>query len=117
MKAEDLRIGNYYAIAENDGIKYKKVTYLIPSAGDWFSDGDNLTHAAKAIPLTEEWMLKFDFKLFPWGWVKIANNDLSIRITIHFHFEREGQLGFKVKTVHQLQNLYFALTGKELIIK
>lgn len=77
----------------------------------------------KLIPLTEEWLLKFGFlrhhldytngviyiknvpgtNEFEWG---VFPNELGSGIQIKNRI--------KLKYVHQLQNLYFALTGKEL---
>lgn len=79
-------------------------------------------NSCKPIPLTEEWLLKFGFK-----------NHLD---TIWIHWSKESGL-FEISTrlpqgsyglwingtmgcfeyVHQLQNLFFALTGEELTIK
>jgi len=80
------------------------------------------------IPLTEEWLLKFGFEeddslIDPpdtpngnfWSdWVKE-----SVIISMPF-FEfsyNELQDKIEIKYVHQLQNLYHALTGQELTIK
>ena len=64
----------------------------------------------KPIPLTEEWLLKFGFResnkyLFKYklGLKKRGDNYFYDNISI--------------KHVHQLQNLYFALTGEELTLK
>lgn len=114
MKAEELRIGNYYAIAENDGIKYKQVKWLINSSNGFFSGDDNLTYAAKSIPLTEEWLRRFEY-----------DKTNEIEWQGHYHQIEElsqglftdKRYGIVIKYVHQLQNLYFALTGEELKIK
>lgn len=64
------------------------------------------------IPLTEEWLLNFGFKPF--------QKDFSIKGLI-IHCRKRGFVVRKsipiIKHVHQLQNLYFALTGQELTIK
>jgi len=60
------------------------------------------------IPLTEEWLLKFNLKL--------AGTGLSISYGITteiYHFEIMGYC-VKIDYVHQLQNLYHSLTGNEL---
>lgn len=86
------------------------------------------------IELTEEWMMKFGFEredtgsvsaqfniglnpvthdyLFSLIWFKDYKNDYELK---GFPFYRNGH--FTLKYVHQLQNLYFALTGEELTIK
>ena len=69
------------------------------------------------IPLTEEWLLKFGFE-------KNKNSDLYFRLNNYEYFIENGIIDngysrmneISVKYVHQLQNLYFALTGKELEI-
>lgn len=73
----------------------------------------------KPIPLTEEWLLKFGFS------EKLGNWELpNFRFHINKPMNFDGFLfceGYSVTTdkiqfVHQLQNLYFALTGEELIL-
>jgi hypothetical protein len=72
------------------------------------------------IPLTEEWLLKFGFAKTENGWLALdICNDWS-----YLYWERLAGLELSVnkyqitmphiKYVHQLQNLYFALTGEEL---
>ena len=63
----------------------------------------------KPILLTEEWLLKFGFSIFKnmyfiKGMQIWKCNDLFLC----------NKNGIYIKYVHQLQNLYFALTGKEL---
>lgn len=80
------------------------------------------------IPLTEEWLIKFSFKkenntiysisdklssseVGKWYFFKNENNSFTP------HIKRENKfswIGKEIKYVHQLQNLYFALTGEEL---
>ena len=72
------------------------------------------------IPLTEDWLLTFGFEL------KNNNNYFNaIKYGIwHNKQKREPyQIGFycaisdvKLDYVHELQNLYFALTGEELVV-
>ncbi len=77
------------------------------------------------IPLTEEWLLKFgfekpqfnnylqkDFNLFTVYWYPKGEG-------FYFHDARDLNCTIDplLKYVHQVQNLYFALTGKEIIIK
>ena len=72
------------------------------------------------IPLTEEILLKFGFD-------KTANprelkyDDYSILLLNEIRFVicnyMENPPSVKVSTVHQLQNLFFSLTGKELTFK
>lgn len=78
------------------------------------------------VPLTKEWLLKFGFKKT--GFSRWTNYNL---ITYGYEFifgqwdkvilNLSGQQGtneifITTKYVHQLQNLYFALTGNELTL-
>jgi len=69
----------------------------------------------KPIPLTEEWLLKFGYKLYhDYVWVN-DNTDVLGRIDkFKDDVARSIYPRLEIKYVHQLQNLYFALTGKEL---
>jgi hypothetical protein len=77
------------------------------------------------IPLTEEWLLKFGFKKE--SDKSLTKNDIAIFLDKRFKtnlFLQENQDNFKwfsyeckIQYVHQIQNLYFALTGDELTIK
>jgi len=82
------------------------------------------------IPLTEEWLIKFGFikvgsewKLFPCFEVQIIvfnednyNGVMFYTRTIHTNYT-PIYCGNYINYVHQLQNLYFALTNQELEIK
>lgn len=74
------------------------------------------------IPLTEEWLLKFGCYTSNW------DDNTSFRLSVNEHYVLTINLEFEtyeigdldilpIKYVHQLQNLYFALTGEELTIK
>ena len=64
----------------------------------------------KPIPLTEEWLLKFGF---------FKNDDLFYIGEIGLYLDgniwwNKELINGDCEYIHQLQNLYFALTGKEL---
>ena len=77
------------------------------------------------IKLTEEWLLKFGFAKdedqLKWGYLDFTKGSIYIRLNIDSTFYRDGHkcLGDMkhLKCVHQLQNLYFALTGTELTLQ
>lgn len=80
----------------------------------------------KPIPLTKEWLVKFgfDFSVDTWYlngvavWETECCDAKGNEETGFFYELRDvGMMDMNIKYVHQLQNLYFALTGKELIIK
>ena len=110
MKANELRIWNWYQwYAEG-----KYYEYQVKDID--FCNGNMINF--EPIPLTEEWLVRFGFR----------KSDLSDRFIIHgwFYFEKsENGYSFRtidgfvrvIESVHQLQNLYFALTGEELELK
>jgi len=109
MKAQELKIGNYY---DHNG-EIRKVT---PSTIEevWNSE----RNWCKPIPLTEEWLLNFGFKKVVNNWYNIHAKDNTFNVYL---FENSG---YRVEIVsqsigvfnhvHELQNLYFALTKTEL---
>jgi hypothetical protein len=72
-----------------------------------------------AIALTEEWFLNFGFeKVMSWTYAIHIHGNQPL---VYYLGEKGWSIGFKaysdfpnLKYVHQLQNLYFALTSKEL---
>ena len=75
----------------------------------------------KPIPLTEEWLIKFGYNEVDDFYAKgYGVNGVSIIKWENYYNAFAYQLGKGynkiVKEVHQLQNLYSALTGKELTI-
>lgn len=116
MKANELRMGNWVQV-EYDGILQEpeqvwKVT--ISSRDNYHTVNDWKIEALRPIPLTEEWLERFGFKKFK------NHNDWSKRGVI-IHGRKRGFVLRRsvpvIKYVHQLQNLYFALTGEELEVK
>lgn len=68
------------------------------------------------IPLTEEWLLKFGFKIRDGEWW-IDNEIFGVTFDENhepLHIWDGSFTDSPCKYVHQLQNLYFALTGTEL---
>lgn len=74
---------------------------------------------SEPIPLTEEWLLKFGFekkgKRFSKDWFYLWDECGSIVFALAEMHDEVGTY-LPIQHVHQLQNLYFALTGKELTI-
>lgn len=120
MEASELRLGNLF-IAENSkeiikviGLEKENITFSGNFVGKW---------QAKPISLTEEWLLKFGFDSHG----KIENEMFIFQIIFHdcYHITYKEKEGYGIgecflqgyPSVHQLQNLYFALTGEELTEK
>jgi hypothetical protein len=114
LQANELRIGNYYNqfgnIRQVNGHTISELEKA-PQGQLW----------CKALPLTEEWLLKFGFEKDG------HNNDKtfyyqkdSIKINNYkgYFLDNPNEVVGKrlyIKNVHTLQNLYFALSGEELI--
>lgn len=121
MKANELRIGNLILvdgeISEITGIKKSTV---------FFSDGFQMFIAGgiEPIPLTEEWLQDFEFhyegefSIFGSSYTKGGIELTYAKATDGIVILCKNVIGMNlfIDHVHQLQNLYFALTGEELTI-
>jgi hypothetical protein len=116
MKATELRIGSWVTHpaavwshrSESQG--YGHVDFQWEEK-DWLGVAEctiNLEDV-KPIPLTEEWLERFN-----WNPPKDIGVSFSLT-TDEIHFVA-GNYYKKIEYVHQLQNLYFALTNSELEI-
>jgi len=118
MKANELRIGNAILINGEvcNNIGYGIITDCYRKQKGLVSEYLD-TLIFKPIPLTEEWLLKFGFENY--DSLKFSINDLLV-VDLHdftFGVNRFDVCWLDNKNtihVHQLQNLYFALTGEEL---
>ncbi len=131
MNATELRIGNlidsYHGIVPITGIKDGIIYHAENKIGA--THGGILT----SIPLTEEWLLKLGFDISDddsgfsendEGGKKVYRNKISIindnGFALRIYIDGDSWYSFnwtKVNFVHQLQNLYFALTSEELEVK
>ena len=77
------------------------------------------TKLYKAATLTKEWLLDFGFKERPTDSDYIHYSKEGIRLLIEkstgYFMCRNADIN--IENVHQLQNLFFALSGKELKLK
>jgi hypothetical protein len=109
MKPNELRIGNY--VFDNLGgiLKIKGINI----------DSD-LSHI-QPILITEDWLIKLGFdKIMSWTFKIHMNGNHYLT---YYLGEKGWAIGYKrysdfnCEYVHQMQNLYFALTNKELSFK
>ena len=130
MEANELRIGNmlHFPFTNENievlGINAHEENFKIINSIS-FKKESNLycekISVLKAIPLTEEWLLKFGFKEDE-TYVSEENpyEDYikdEVRISMPYFSFNYGDGGImEFKYVHQLQNLYLALTGTELTL-
>lgn len=117
MKANELRIGNYI-----NGGGCPRIVISIEKDGCISEPIDNSTvdfsKGIEPIPLTEEWLVKFGWELTPLNASFKRYNRKSGFMIIEVYDDNKFWAEYiYVKYVHQLQNLYFSLTGEELEIK
>lgn len=121
MKSSELRIGNL----TNAGVVNEILTDCF-----YVNDGEGSLKSTwfeiEPIPLTKEWLLKFgfesreestNFNYFGFGENPVTH-DWMLCLK---HFKDENRFFFlngfhTIKYIHQLQNLYFALTNEELTL-
>lgn len=120
MRVNELRIGNTIHFKNPKGEIVEHVVDL--TTLQWLVEDESFFNKVHfPIPITEECLLKFGFTkpahswigdvfhlsewdAYPLNWCVAMNKNNAI-------------IYLKLKYVHQLQNLYFALTGEELAIK
>ena len=116
--SKQIRLGNIIQLKNEDYI-----TTVEPST---FSIGKLIDINYEGVPITEKWLNQMGFEIF-------VDNEftkrLDLRIDARFdyflpkHNLKTFGLRFKgitlfdeIKYVHQIQNLYLDLTGKELVV-
>jgi hypothetical protein len=105
MKTKELRIGNYLL---HDG-------YFIKSYGlDGFLNIIKNIDNYEPIPLTEEWLLKFGFEQVGFNYYLNGFKIFFDSDSYFYELRDEGMMDKHLEYLHQLQNLYFALTNQEL---
>ncbi|WP_284464890.1 hypothetical protein [Chryseobacterium sp.] len=128
METNEVRIGNYIMDKKDENIEY---VYLIQNLGDLVYINDLHPDNCIPIPLTEEWLLKFgleqmkDSSTYEWkdGDYRSVQVDLKANEAEIYLCGYDSVMASQcfpvdyIKYVHQLQNLFFALKGKELTIK
>ena len=128
MKANEVRIGNLVYIPQYK--ENEKLLAIELGNRPILSKKDNTTCSfsglccLEPISLTEEWLFKFGFEwsIRNQAWHKLGFIfDLSERgvggYYMHMVKKNNDIICPEIIHVHQLQNLYFALTGEELTFK
>ena len=145
MKASELRLGNYIQV--NNGSNYTGIGTVatMSNTGEEndvaYYDNNGLYEYTdlrlfQPVPLTEEWLLKLGFEAYSthvnYIELQIKSNKPSNHVVIRYGLQRdyfnifnhsecdftEMQYLTEVKFVHQLQNLFYCLSGgEELTIK
>ena len=119
MNPRELQIGNYVN-PYDDFIT--QVTGITNTGKIWLVDNPTHEECAwkkdkiKPVLLTEEWLVKFGFEKDGHNF-KMKGYTFNLK-TGNLWWHNKNLISLKSITfVHQLQNLYFALTGEELTIK
>lgn len=111
---KELRVGNHL-YSDYDRKRINITVDDFQCMGNYLRSNHGLPYLKVA--LNDRYLCDFGFQPFPWGWVKRAANGFGFRLTINsYYYEVAGNNSIAVITVHQLQNLYFSLTGEELIV-
>ena len=123
MKKEELMYGNKLLFL-NEVVTFSHISQIREDGIFWFntieSKIDSKSFHFKPIPITEEWLLKFGFFKHNNAYVleKPNENIMNFKFSIWSDFTyNSSEFPVELKYVHQLQNLYFALTGTHLKLK
>lgn len=121
MKASELRIGNWIEW-DDDSHEQVQVEIIEKSThGNWFVNG-GLLDDFLPIPLTKEWFKKFnieyieEYQCWKVGYYMITKQALttiSDEEVERFVYDNDGDC-IVLESVHNLQNLYFVIYGKEI---
>lgn len=127
---KQLRLGNY--------VMYEQTTHVVTAMSrtlietEWAGGTENYIHLPEEldpIPLTEEVLLRCGFEKdnYKKGHIGIdyKSGEMTFDFVLeepgfmgewdkHYTFELPGHRFVNVEYLHQLQNIFFAITGKEL---
>ena len=127
LQITELRVGNLLKVDKN----IWTVEDIINGDSTWelyFKENPEYNHWVNAEPIkiSNDWLVKLGFKLYPSGYYCLDIHGEKVYISIGLKHDTEpnlildsgeNALSFNlkhIKYVHQLQNLFFALTGVEL---
>ena len=109
MEAKELRIGNYVYLE----LGLPSLAVHEVKAADFVAIDDE---RVQPIPLTKEWLEKFGFSTHNYhdGVLIFIKDKLEFWEQQVEIWLENPEIKAEIKYIHQLQNLYFALTGEEL---
>ena len=126
MKAAELRIGNWISTIEGP-VQVTAMSHEGLMATSIMTGGD-LLGWAEPITITNEWLVKFGFEVdvlcrdvfyipYQAGYLTVCTGNYEHTGFVKDKGDMVLYISFgDIKYVHQLQNLYFALTEKELTV-
>ena len=120
LDSHEIRLGNTYKIEMGDGT-YKSDLINLEDLSNLLDD--EIDDFYQAMEISEEWLIRFGFKSvsdISYSFPKPYNN-LELAYYGSINGLKKGWVITKlfglsngIKYVHELENLYFALTGEEL---
>ncbi len=121
MKLTDLRVGNRCNNGVVIGIQHNSIL----AAGHYSISGMATFHEHELKPhlITTEWLNEFNFSVNKNDPRVYNDNNLHNGYSLGYYFDTKQGLFYyfnsaivsvKIEYVHQFQNMYFVLTGKEL---
>ena len=116
IQANELRLGNYFETPEQKE-KVREISFSYDEGVTFINDWN--VSIIKPIPLTEEILLKCGFEKkngYVFRKIGFILNGRKVKDSIGFHFIHY-ECTTECSYLHQLQNLYFALTGEELNVE
>ena len=112
LDSHEIRLGNTYKVEMVDGT-YKSDLINLEDLRNLLDD--EIDDFYQALEISEDWLIKVGFK--PNAKACKSQEYLYNTISI-WKYDNEFAFGkWELKYAHQLENLYFALTGEELTYK
>lgn len=124
MNVRELRIGNLVSKNTAQGGWWIDSDVMASDFGKTAA-GTLLCESFEPIPITEGWLVKLGFNKYDDLFILTCKNDIDIYYNINpensisiGNGDYHGTFSMKhIKSIHELQNLYFSLTGEELEIE
>ena len=117
LDSHEIRLGNTYKVEMGDGT-YKSDLINLEDLSNLLDD--EIDDFYQAMEISKDWLLKLGFKYNEFEDMYQNNGydvDIEDGVYCHFYFCEYGDWYKDIDYVHQLENLYFALTGEELTYK
>jgi hypothetical protein len=115
IEVNELRIGNYVEWLQDSPFVVRDLTRggaIVLTTIDTDSVNVKMSQSVSGIELTEQWLIKFGFKIQGVTAKYYTKNNVDIW---NLNGVWATDMDLPITSVHQLQNYYFALTQKELV--
>jgi hypothetical protein len=117
INPHELRLGN---LVYGKGRKMVRNSYMVRAVKNW---AHQTVMGYAAITITDEWLKVFGFKEIDIWWelhhkngsiIMVDKPDLIVCVDSYGSYSQDVAQLEHIKYIHQLQNLYYAITGEEL---